>query len=86
MPEAPLAAVRYARSTALPLCLVWYEWRSGDTLDRLETADPSSAETGGPVLDASGTVRVRGIRVDCADLIDEVLAVFEDRGLAEADG
>jgi hypothetical protein len=31
-------------------------------------------------------VRVRGIRVDCADLIDEVLAVFEDRGLAEADG
>ena len=86
VPEAPLAAVRYARSTALPLCLVWYEWRSGDTLDRLETADPSSAETGGPVLDASGTVRVRGIRVDCADLIDEVLAVFEDRGLAEADG
>ena len=79
VPEAPLASVRYARSVALPLCLEWYEWRSGNTLDRLEAADPSSAATGGPELDASGTVRVRGIRVDCDDLIDEVLAVFEDR-------
>jgi len=81
VPEAPLAAVRYARSTALPLCVAWYEWRTGDTLDRLEAADPSSGDTGGPVLDASGQVRVRGIRVDCEDLLDEVLAVFLDEGV-----
>jgi hypothetical protein len=84
--EAPTASVRYARSVALPLCLEWYEWRSGNTLDRLEAADPSSAETGGPELDASGTVRVRGIRVDCNDLVDEVLAVFEERAGTGAGG
>ena len=78
VPEAPLAAVRYARSTALPLCVAWHEWRTGDTLERLEAADPSSGDVGGPVLDASGEVRVRGIRVDCEDLLDEVLAVFLD--------
>jgi hypothetical protein len=55
-------------------------------LDRLEAADPSSAETGGPELDASGTVRVRGIRVDCNDLVDEVLAVFEERAGTGAGG
>jgi len=81
VPEAPLAAVRYARSTALPLCVAWYEWRTGDTLDRLEAADPSSGDAGGPVLDASGEVRVRGIRVNCEDLLDEVLAVFLDEGV-----
>ena len=79
VPEAPLAAVRYARSTALPLCVAWHEWRTGDTLERLEAADPSSGDVGGPVLDASGQVRVRGIRVDCEDLLDEVLAVFLDK-------
>ena len=78
VPEAPLAAVRYARSTALPLCVAWHEWRTGDTLERLEAADPSSGDVGGPVLDASGQVRVRGIRVDCEALLDEVLAVFLD--------
>ena len=78
VPEAPLAAVRYARSTALPLCVAWHAWRTGDTLERLEAADPSSGDVGGPVLDASGQVRVRGIRVDCEDLLDEVLAVFLD--------
>jgi hypothetical protein len=83
--KAPTASVRYARSVALPLCLEWYEWRSGNTLD-LEAADPSSAETGGPELDASGTVRVRGIRVDCNDLVDEVLAVFEERAGTGAGG
>ncbi len=77
VPEAPLAAERYARSAALPLCVAWHQWRSGDTLDRLEEADPSSAEVGGPVLDASGQVVVRGIQVDCEDLIEDVLDVFE---------
>jgi hypothetical protein len=30
------------------------------------------------VLDASGRVVVRGIRVDCEDLIEDVLDVFDD--------
>ena len=77
VPEAPLAAERYARSAALPLCVAWHRWRTGDTLDRLEAADPSSGEAGGPVLDASGRVVVRGIRVDCEDLIEDVLDVFD---------
>tara|TARA_B110001454_G_scaffold69583_1_gene67854 strand:+ start:2184 stop:4451 length:2268 start_codon:yes stop_codon:yes gene_type:complete len=76
VPEAPQASVRYARSVALPLCLEWYEWRSGNTLDRLDAADTSSTATGGPALDASGTVRVRGVRVDCESLLDDVMAVF----------
>ena len=86
VPEAPLASVRYARSVALPLCLEWYEWRAGNTLDRLEAADPSSLETGGPSLDASGTVRVRGIPVDCESLLDDVMAVFGDGVNAGVDG
>jgi hypothetical protein len=86
VPDAPLASVRYARSTALPLCLKWYEWRSGNTLDRLEAADPSALDTGGPSLDASGTVRVRGIRVDCESLLDDVMALFGNGVGAGADG
>ncbi len=82
VPEAPLAAERYARSTALPLCVAWHRWLTGDTLERLEEADPSLGEVGGPVLDASGQVVVRGIRVDCEDLIEAVLDVFD----ADSDG
>ena len=86
VPEAPLAAERYARSAALPLCVAWHQWRSGDTLARLEEADPSSAEAGGPVLDASGSVVVRGIQVDCEHLIEEVLEVFEVASTGEGTG
>ena len=77
VPDAPLAAERYARSTALPLCVAWHQWRTGNTLDRLEEATPSSNDAGGPVLDASGQVLVRGIRVDCEELIKDVLDVFD---------
>ena len=86
VPEAPLAAERYARSAALPLCVAWHQWRSGDTLARLEEADPSSAEAGGPVLDASGRVVVRGIQVDCETLIEEVLDVFDVASTGEGSG
>ena len=86
VPEAPLAVERYARSAALPLCVAWHQWRSGDTLDRLEEADPSSAEVGGPVLDASGKVMVRGIRVDCEPLIEDVLDVLDVAFAGEGTG
>ena len=86
VPEAPLAVERYARSAALPLCVAWHQWRSGDTLDRLEEADPSLAEVGGPVLDASGKVMVRGIRVDCEPLIEDVLDVLDVAFAGEGTG
>ncbi|MBR12655.1 MAG: penicillin-binding protein 2 [Acidimicrobiaceae bacterium] len=86
VPPAPLAADRYARSTALPLCVAWHRWRSGDTLDRLDAADPTAADVGGPVLDASGRVVVRGIEVDCEDLIGQVLEAFDGRVAADAAG
>jgi len=79
--EAPTAAVRYARSAALPLCASWYEWITGDTLERLKGVDPTADPASGPVLDADGIVRVRGERVDCGPLVDELIA-----NLGTADG
>lgn len=76
VPVAPTEAVRYARSTALPLCVAWYEWITGDLLERLEGVDPGADPDSGPVLDADGVVRVRGERVDCGELIDELLTTL----------
>ena len=76
--EAPTAAVRYARSAALPLCVSWYEWITGDTRERLEGADPTADPESGPVLDADGVVRVRGERVDCVSLVDELILSTEE--------
>ena len=72
--EAPTAAVRYARSAALPLCVSWHEWITGDTLERLEGIDSTAEPESGPVLDADGTVRVRGQRVACGPLVDELIS------------
>jgi penicillin-binding protein 2 len=72
--EAPTAAVRYARSAALPLCVSWHEWITGDTLERLKGIDPTADPESGPVLDADGIVRVRGERVDCVPLVEELIS------------
>jgi penicillin-binding protein 2 len=83
--EAPTAAVRYARSVALPLCVDWYEWITGeDSLGRLEGSDPTADPTSGPVLDADGRVRVRGEVVDCTKLLEDVAEVLD--GLAALRG
>ena len=73
VPEAPTIDERYARSAALPLCVEWFRWKSGDTLERLESIDPDAQFGSGPVLGADGVVRVRGLRVDCEDLFDDLL-------------
>ncbi|MDP6947349.1 MAG: penicillin-binding transpeptidase domain-containing protein, partial [Myxococcota bacterium] len=76
--EAPTAAVSYARSVALPLCVDWYEWISGDdSLGRLAGSDPTGDPTSGPVLDADGRVRVRGEVVDCTELLARVADALE---------
>jgi len=76
--EAPTAAVSYARSVALPLCVDWYQWITGeDSLSRLKGSDPTADPTSGPVLDADGRVRVRGEVVDCTRLLDDVAGAFD---------
>ncbi len=76
--EAPTAAVSYARSVALPLCVDWYEWITGDdSLGRLAGSDPTGDPTSGPVLDADGRVRVRGEVVDCTELLARVADALE---------
>ena len=76
--EAPTAAVSYARSVALPLCVDWYQWITGeDSLGHLEGSDPTADPTSGPVLDADGRVRVRGEVIDCTRLLEDVAEVLE---------
>jgi hypothetical protein len=70
---------------ALPLCVDWYEWITGeDSLGRLEGSDPTADPTSGPVLDADGRVRVRGEVVDCTKLLEDVAEVLD--GLAALRG
>ena len=73
VPEAPTMDERYARSTALPLCIEWFRWKTGNTLERLESIDLDAEPESGPVLGADGVVRVRGVRIDCEQLIDDLL-------------
>jgi len=73
VPEAPTMDERYARSTALPLCIEWFRWKTGNTLERLENIDLDAEPESGPVLSADGVVRVRGVRIDCEQLIDDLL-------------
>ena len=65
--DAPTAAVSYARSAALPLCLEWLEWLSSDRLSNVGSSN-SDIETG-PVLEANGEVRVRGEVINCEELL-----------------
>jgi len=73
VPEAPTMDERYARSTALPLCIEWFWWKTGNTLERLESIELDAEPESGPVLGADGVVRVRGVRIDCEQLIDDLL-------------
>ena len=65
--DAPTAAVSYARSAALPLCLEWLEWLSTDQLSNVGSSNFNSES--GPVLEANGEVRVRGEVINCEELL-----------------
>ena len=65
--DAPTAAVSYARSAALPLCLEWLEWLSTDQLSNVGSSNSNSES--GPVLEANGEVRVRGEVINCEELL-----------------
>ena len=69
--EAPTAAVSYARSAALPLCLEWLEWLDSDQLSNVGGSNSAVGTDTGPVLEANGEVRVRGEVIGCAALLED---------------
>ena len=74
VPEALTTENRYAVSVSLPLCIDWYIWRESDSLKNLESFSESEAEIFGPALSPDGTVRVRGIEINCEQVIETLLS------------
>ena len=74
VPEALTTENRYAVSVSLPLCIDWYIWRESDSLKNLESFSESEAEIFGPALSPDGTVRVRGIEINCEQVIEALLS------------
>ena len=74
VPEALTTENRYAVSASLPLCIDWYLWRESDSLKNLESFSESEVEIFGPALSPDGTVRVRGIEINCDQVIQSVLS------------
>ena len=77
VPEALTTENRYAVSASLPLCIDWYLWRESDSLKNLESFSESEAEIFGPALSPDGTVKVRGIEIDCNQVIESLLSPIE---------
>ena len=61
----------------MPLCIDWYLWRESDSLKNLESFSESEAEIFGPTLSPDGTVKVRGIEIDCNQVIESLLSPIE---------
>jgi len=74
VPEALTTENRYAVSVSLPLCIDWYIWRESDSLKNLESFSDSEAEIFGPALSPDGTVKVRGIEINCEQVIETLLS------------
>ncbi len=74
VPEALTTENRYAVSVSLPLCIDWYIWRESDSLKNLESFSESEAEIFGPALSPDGTVKVRGIEINCEQVIEALLS------------
>ena len=74
VPEALTTENRYAVSVSLPLCIDWYIWRESDSLKNLESFSESEAEIFGPALSPDGTVKVRGIEINCEQVIETLLS------------
>jgi len=66
---APSAAESYAQAAALPLCLNWQEWMNSDRLSQLEGSRSATDAETGPVIEADGKVRVRGMLIECQALL-----------------
>ena len=82
VPEALTTENRYAVSASLPLCIDWYQWRESDSLKNLESFSESEVEIFGPALSPDGTVKVRGVEIDCDQVIESLLSPIEQLNLS----
>jgi penicillin-binding protein 2 len=84
VPEALTTENRYAVSASLPLCIDWYIWRESDSLKNLESFSESEAEIFGPALSPDGTVRVRGIEINCDQVIQSLLSPTDQLSISSS--
>jgi len=86
VPEALTIENRYAVSASLPLCIDWYLWRESDSLKNLESFSESESEIFGPSLSPDGTVKVRGIEINCDQVIESLLAPIDQLNISSSVG
>ena len=86
VPEALTLENRYAVSAALPLCIEWYLWKESDSLKNLESFNETESEIFGPSLSPDGTVRVRGIGINCNEVIESLLSPIEQLNIVSSFG
>ena len=84
VPEALTTENRYAVSASLPLCIDWYIWRESDSLKNLESFSESEVEIFGPALSPDGTVRVRGIEINCDQVIQSLLSPTDQLSISSS--
>ena len=84
VPEALTTENRYAVSASLPLCIDWYIWRESDSLTNLESFSESEAEIFGPALSPDGTVKVRGIEINCDQVIESLLSPIDQLSVSSS--
>ena len=84
MPEALTNENRYAVSASLPLCIDWHIWKESDSLTNLESFSESEAEIFGPALSPDGTVKVRGIEINCDQVIESLLSPIDQLSVSSS--
>jgi penicillin-binding protein 2 len=86
VPEALTIENRYAVSASLPLCIDWYLWRESESLKNLESFSEFESEIFGPSLSPDGTVRVRGIEINCTQVIESLLSPIDQLNISSSAG
>ena len=84
VPEALTTENRYAVSASLPLCIDWHIWKESDSLTNLESFSESEAEIFGPALSPDGTVKVRGIEINCDQVIESLLSPIDQLSVSSS--
>ena len=84
VPEALTTENRYAVSASMPLCIDWHIWKESDSLTNLESFSESEAEIFGPALSPDGTVKVRGIEINCDQVIESLLSPIDQLSVSSS--
>ena len=84
--EALTTENRYAVSAALPLCIEWYLWKESSSLSNLESFTEINSDVFGPSLTPDGNVRVRGIEINCNEVIESLLSPIDELSLLASRG